>query len=328
MTRRTDRRSWSRLSLPLLLGSVFTANILHAQVDESRGFVFYESLYGSVNAVGMVNRLDTTVGYKFNRTVEVNVGLPVYFVKPSDSTAEYTGTNSLSGLGNAYTSLRLNFANPTLQLTSVLTGTAPTGDEVKGLSTGRASVDWTNTVSHDFTWGTPYLSAGIANTVSDTSFFVRPFSSIGFVGHVEAGSTFRVNNMHSVGFSGYKVMPSGEQTIISRVIPRETVVPVVSSGGSADVPASGNGRGRGIGRGRNTSSGATTVVQTFEVVNETVGEADLAKDHGFSAWWNIRPSPAVSFYAGYSRSFPFDLNTFFFGTSVDMGYLIRGARRD
>jgi hypothetical protein len=320
-------RSWPRLWLPVLMVWVLAGNAGWAQQDESRGFVFYESFYGSTNAIGMVNRLDTTVGYRFNRFVEVDVGVPVYFVRPSDSTAGFAGSNSLNGLGNAYSSLRLTLANPTLQFTSVLTGTAPTGDEVKGLSTGRASVDWTNTVSHDFYWAMPYVSAGIANTVSDTSFFVRPFSSIGFVGHVEAGSTFRVNRTNSIGVSGYKVMPSGEQTIISRVVPRETVVPV-SGTTTSEPPGNGNGRGRALGRNKNSSSGGTTTVTTFEVVNETIGEADLAKDHGFSAWWNIHPSPSVSFYAGFSRSYPFDLNTVFFGTSVDVGYLIRRARRD
>lgn len=325
-----SRQGWSRVWLPVLITWVLAGHAVWAQQDETRGFVFYESFYGSTNAIGMVNRLDTTAGYRFNRFVEVDVGLPVYFVRPSNSTSGSTGPNSLNGLGNAYSSLRLTLGNPTLQFTSVVTGTAPTGDEVQGLSTGRASVDWTNTVSHDFYWAMPYVSAGIANTVSDTSFFIRPFSSIGFVGHVEAGSTFRVNRSNSVGVSGYKILPSGEQTIISRVVPRETVVPVSSTTTPVSpAPGNGNGRGRALGRNRSSSpGGTTTVVTTFEVVNETIGEADLAKDHGLSAWWNIHPSPAVSFYAGFSRSFPFDLNTFFFGTSVDMGSLIRRARRD
>ena len=89
----------------------------------------------------MVNRLDTTVGYRFNRFVELDMSVPVYFVRPSDSTSGGVGPSSLTGLGNAYSSLRLTLANPTLQFTSVLTGTAPTGDEVKGFSSGRPSVD-------------------------------------------------------------------------------------------------------------------------------------------------------------------------------------------
>jgi hypothetical protein len=68
-----------------------------------------------------------------------------------------------------------------------------------------------------------------------------------------------------------------------------------------------------------------TPAQPFEVVFETVGEADLAKDHGFSAWWSLYPLPDVDFYAGYSRSIPFDLNTFFFGVTLNVGSMIRKA---
>ncbi len=323
------RQSWLRGSLPVLLLWVLAGNAVWAQQGDERGLVFYESFYGSANSLGMVNRLDTTVGYKFNRFVEFNVSLPVYFVRPSSSTSAIFGTSSQSGLGNVYSNLRLTLSNPTIRFTSVLTGTAPTGDEVKGFSTGRASVDWTNIFAYDFPWASPYVSAGIANTISDTSFFVRPFSTIGFVGHVEAGSTFRVNRFNSVGISGYKVMPSGEQTIISRVVPRETIVPAASTTTAAPaLPGRGNGRGLGLGRTKSSTPGTTTTVTTFEVVTETLVEADLAKDHGASVWWNISPSSAVSFYAGFSRSFPFDLNTFFFGTSLDVGSLIRRARRN
>lgn len=332
---------WLRLPLRIFLLSLLAGGAAWAQQGEERGFVFYESFQGSANAIGAVNRLDTTVGYKFNRYVELNVGLPVYFIRPSASTTRDFGTNSSAGLGNVYSNLRLTAGNPTVRYTSVLTATAPTGDKVQGFSTGRGSVDWTNTISRDFNWALPYLSAGIANTIADTSFFVRPFSTIGFVGHVEAGSTFRVNAFNSVGISGYKVMPSGEQTIISRVVPRETVVPGTTTTSSTPTPTStsapagpGNGRGLGLGRRRGstettpTTTTTPTTVQTFEVVTETVGEADLAKDHGVSAWWNIYPSSSVSLYVGYSRSFPFDLNTVFFGTTVDVGSLIRRARRN
>jgi hypothetical protein len=320
-------QSWSRLLLHVLIFWVLAGNAVWAQQEENRGFVFYESFQGSTNAIGMVNRLDTTVGYRFNRFVELNVGLPLYFIRPSDSISTTFGTNSHSGLGNVYSNLRLTLANPTIRYTSILTATAPTGDKVKGFSTGRGSVDWTNTFSHDFYWALPYVSAGIANTVSDTSFFVRPFSSIGFVGHVEAGSTFRVNRFSSVGISGYKVMPSGEQTVISRLVPRETIVPVTTSTTPAP-PGRGNGRGLGLGRTKGSTGVTTTTVQTFEVVTETFVEADFAKDHGVSAWWSINPSPSVTFYVGFSRSFPFDLNTVFFGTSFDVGSLIRKARRN
>jgi hypothetical protein len=192
---------------------------------------------------------------------------------------------------------------------------------VKGLSTGRGSVDWTNTFSNDFYWVIPYVSVGVANTVSDTTFFVRPFTSIGFVGHVEGGSYVRVSRFSSLGISGYKVLPSGKQTIVSRLVPRETTSTPSAETGPPFTPP-----GRAIGLIRRGGTGGETPAQPFEVVYETVGEADLAKDHGVSAWLSIYPTSDVDFYVGVSRSFPFDLNTFFFGASFNLASMIRRAR--
>ena len=165
-----------RFAAYVLFAAVLGASILEASHEEERGFDLYASFQGSANAIGVVNRLDASIGYRFNRFVSFDVGVPFYFVKPSDSTTQTNGTSSVNGLGNIYGNLRLTFANPSLQFTTILTGTAPTGDQVKGFSTGRGSVDWTNIFSHDFYWALPYVSVGLANTVSDTSFFVRPFS--------------------------------------------------------------------------------------------------------------------------------------------------------
>lgn len=314
---------------------------LRASHEEDHGIVLNGSFQGSHNVVGTVNRFDPVIGYQFNRFFAADLGVPVYFVKPSAATAEYTGPNSMTGLGNIYANLKLTVDSPAIRFSSILTGTAPTGDEINGLSTGRGSVNWTNTLSRDLIWLMPYVTAGLANTVSDTSFFVRPYTSIGFVAQAEAGSTFLLNRFSYVGISGYKVLPSGQQTIVSRLIPREVQVAVASSTPTVpNAPGSntpGRGVGRAVGRNRNnTTSGGTTgsgtgsqdttTVTVFEQVNETIVEADLAKDHGLSTWLNIDPKPYLSFYVGYSRSFPFDLNSVFFGTSVDFGWLIRSSR--
>jgi len=39
--------------------------------------------------------------------------------------------------------------NPTLNYATSLTGSAPTGDSRKGLSTGHATFDWNNRLDHD-----------------------------------------------------------------------------------------------------------------------------------------------------------------------------------
>src|SRR5262249_10029846 len=145
--------------------------------DESRGMIFYERLLGSSNTLGNFLRLDTTVGYSFNRYFSIDGGLPVLFVRPSQTATAFAGAKSTNGIGNAYLELRFALANSLLNYSAVVTGTAPTGDKNAGLSTGRATIDWTNRFDRSFSRLTPFGAIGFANTVSDTPLFIRPYTT-------------------------------------------------------------------------------------------------------------------------------------------------------
>src|SRR5690242_1400823 len=74
-----------------------------AESDEStRGFIFYERFQSSINTLGAVNALDSSVGYKFNSHISVDGGIPIYFVRPSSATASATGVSASNGIGNVY----------------------------------------------------------------------------------------------------------------------------------------------------------------------------------------------------------------------------------
>src|SRR5260370_27751787 len=66
---------WMLLAVPVL-----------AAEDESRGLILYERFLGSSNTLGNFLRLDTTVGYSFNKYFSIDGGLPVFFVRPSETT--------------------------------------------------------------------------------------------------------------------------------------------------------------------------------------------------------------------------------------------------
>src|SRR5207244_4710172 len=120
-------------------------------------------------------------------------GVPFYFINQSLSSSTATSTTvdgSMNGIGNAYGGVRFGLDGETLDFSSNVELTAPTGDTDRGFSTGHTTVDWTNSFSHRFSSLRPFANLGISNTVSDTAFFVRPFSSLGFVSHFEGGSTF------------------------------------------------------------------------------------------------------------------------------------------
>ena len=279
---------------------------LFGQSTETSGFAFYERFQGSASSLGWVNQLDTSVGYNFGAHFSLDAGLPVYFIRPSSSTIAATGTSSGNGIGNVYAQLRLSEAGRIVNFASTLTGTAPTGDKTNGFSTGHATVDWSNYFEHSFSQLTPFFDVGIANAVSDTMFFIRPYTTYGVVTHVEGGARYRLVRGLSLGISGFAIEPSGEQTVVSRLVQRSgsrTTTGGTSTSGS-----------------RTSGSEESGVFQNTSV---TRGTADIARDNGFSTWLQIAPATGVSLYAGYTRSTHFALNTAFFGISFNLGKAIR-----
>lgn len=147
---------------------------------------------GSSSTNGSVFDLATGVGYNFNRHFAVHAGIPYYFVGTLSS-IKRQNPNAVSGtgFGNIFTDLKLNFPGETLNYDSAVHLTAPTGDTKKGFSTGHATWNWVNHVEHG--WGnfTPYLDAGVGNTVTDTRFFHRPFITSGYNAQFEGGPVRR-----------------------------------------------------------------------------------------------------------------------------------------
>jgi hypothetical protein len=261
--------------------------------NDERGWTFYGRLQGSSNESGLVLRMDPAVGYTFNRYFQTSFGLPVYFVRES-STLLTTSSNPgfVNGIGNAYWNGQFSLLNPAVDYMSNLVITAPTGDKDQGFSTGRVTVDWTNGFSRRFSAVTPFTNIGVANTVSDTAFFVRPFSSYGLVGHFEGGTFVDVHRFASVGASGYAVRASGEQRLISKVTRRT----------SATSPGTGSRRR-----------------PVFEEIYEIVAPADIANDQGFSGWLSFTPVSKLYLQTGFSRSTRYDLNSLFFGIGFRVG---------
>src|SRR5439155_23468009 len=258
--------------------------------EDDRGWTISGRFQGSSNSSGVVTKVDPTLGYSFNRHFQTYAGLPVYFIHESSTLTTSTApapTGFVNGIGNAYLGLQLAADNPAVNFASNLVFTAPTGDKDKGFSTGRMTVDWNNSFSHRFSSVTPFANAGVANTVSDTSFFVRPFSSLGLVGHFDGGATAG-SRLVRVGASAYGVQASGEQRIISKVKQRDLRV-------------------------TQTVSPSSSSKRVFETSSEILAPADAANDHGFSTWFAVHHGSNVDFQVGYSRSVSYDLNTVFFG---------------
>ena len=291
-----------------LCGFILLAPGLSA-ADDSHGLILYERFLGSSNTLANVFRLDTTVGYSFNKYFSVDGGLPVFFVRPSQTVTGTTGTASSNGIGNVYAEFRFALPNPVLNYSSVVTGTAPTGDKNSGLSTGRPTIDWTNHFDGSFGRLTPFGNIGLANTVSDTPLFVRPYTTLGFVTHLEGGVGYRLTRFLEAGSSVYAIEPAGQQTVVSQL----TGATVSSSAQSGSTQS-------GKGKGNNDHQGV------FETTHIAVGSADLVRDNGFSVWGAVHPTRMLMLQVGYTRSIRYALNTVSFGIVVNVGSVVRSLR--
>jgi len=270
--------------------------------DKDRKPLLFASLSGTSGDSVWVFKLDTTTGYRFNRHFEITAGLPVYFVQVSDGTFD-DDISSKSGIGNFYVNLRVMAESSGFYYSSSLRGTAPTGNEEEGFSSGRATFDWNNYFEYSTGKWAPFVSAGIANSISDTHFFTRPFTSLGLVGQFEGGLLFDPTWWVGFGGSAYAVVPSGDQKIYSRLV-----------GSSESMMDSPNSEG---------SESANRRRRAFEDAHYTVIEADIARDHGFSGWIDMYPLPDVALEFGYSRSVSYEYNTFFFSARFDLAGMIR-----
>ncbi|MBZ5699157.1 MAG: hypothetical protein LAN18_11495 [Acidobacteriia bacterium] len=288
----------------LLLVLVFVATNLaalrdaHAQATASptgheRGFVIYEAFEGSTNSDGVITTLTTSASYNFNNHFAAGIGIPIYF----DHTSSSTGSTSSSGIGNVFLTLRGVWKNPVLNYGTSLTGSAPTGNQNKGLSTGHATFDWDNRVEHDFGLLTPFADAGLANSVTDTRYFLRPFTSFGKLLHSEAGADLDLSHSFTLTLSAYDILPFGTQTVFSRFVNAGTV-------------------GKGGLHGR-----------VFEVNHATSGTADLTRDNGYTAGLDYSPKPYLNLDVGYTRSVHFALNTISFGVGFNVSsFLFRNSQ--
>lgn len=258
---------------------------------QDTGLTSYIEFGGTTNSAGQVYELDSNIGYTFTEHFGMDLGVPVYFVNASSST---TGATSGSGVGNPSVDLRWKYLHPSVNFASVVTGSAPLGDSKRGLSTGRATFDWTNRFDRTFSQVTPFLEAGFSNTSSDSRLFVRPYTTLGLNTHFRGGAAVDVWKSISVGGAAYDVLPFGNQTVFSRVSKMPT------------------GNGAGASHQRN-----------FQVSQQTTGTADIARDHGFSTWLDASLTPYLDAELGYTRSVQYDLNSVSFSLGLNVRQLLR-----
>ena len=253
---------------------------------------------GSYSSDGSVYDLGSALGYNFSRHFGIDAGVPLYFVStPSSIKKNNPGAVSGIGVGTVFTDLRWNYPNQSLNYSSAIHLAAPTGDTKKGFSTGHATWNFANHIDHAFGDFSPFLDAGVGNTVMDTRFLHRPFITFGYNAQFNGGFEYDPGNF-SFSVSAYDVAPWGNQTVTSRVF---------RCGSSAKC----------------SSGGATKNRKNFTNANVSTGAADLVRDNGFNAGIDYKPVGYLDLEFDFSRSVPLQLNSYSFGIGIDLSWLLR-----
>jgi hypothetical protein len=261
-------------------------------LESQKGITGFESFQGTINSDSRIYKIDSNLGWDFNRHFGIFAGLPFYFANvPSTTTTNGTTTTTTAsstnkGIGNAYMGFVMRAANPSLSYAGAVTVSAPTGSTSNGFSTGRAGVDWTNHLARSFNHFTPFFEGGLSNTVPDSSFSTRPFTSLGGISHLEEGAEYQLVKHLYVGGSGYQIVPFGSQKVFSKI--------------------SGQGSGK----------------NAFDTSKASTGN-DLTRENGFNTWVAIEPSSIVRLEVGFTRSMTFDLSSFAFNLRMNTGKLLR-----
>jgi hypothetical protein len=262
------------------------------------GWTLGTKFEGSSSGYGAVYDLGSAMGYNFSRHFGIDAGVPLYFVAtPTSIKKNNPGAVSGVGVGTLFTDLRWNYPNPSLNFSSAIHVTAPTGETKKGLSTGHATWNLANHIDHAFGDFSPFLDFGAGNTVMDTRFFHRPFITFGYNAQFNGGIEYDPGKF-SFSASAYDVAPWGNQTMISRVF---------RCGASAKCNA----------------GGATKNRKSFTTASVSTGAADLVRDDGFNAGIDFKPVGYIDLEFDFSRSVPLQLNSYSFGIGVDLSWLLR-----
>jgi hypothetical protein len=272
------KASFKTLALVALLAACTPA---FSQTGSGKGFTEYETFQGTVNSDNRVFKIDSTAGWDFNKHFGIYGGVPMYFVNvPSSS----------HGIGDAYVGMAFRASNASLDYAGALNVSAPTGSKSKGLSTGRAGVDFTNRISHSFNRFTPFFTGGLSNMVPDSTLSTRPFTSLGAVTHLEEGADYQIIKHTYVGASAYQIVPFGNQKIFSKL---------VDGGGQGKNPFDNNAQTSGTG---------------------------ITRENGFNAWVGFEPTPLWQAELGYTRSATFNFNSLAFNLRFNVGRMLRSKK--
>ena len=190
-----------------------------------RGFNAGITLSGLHDAQnGYASLAQPAVGYTFNPVFSLDITVPIYLYRLAAaqdltlSLAQRTLSPQLAEFGDTLISFHAQFLPRGFDYQATFSATAPTGDLNHGLSSGRATVDFSNHLDHAFRHVSPYAEIGIgdSSTLAD-QLLNRNFTTLGPLAHFQLGAAFPL--MYGVSFAtnAYEQLPIGDQKIYETI---------------------------------------------------------------------------------------------------------------
>ena len=173
-------------------------------------------------------------GYSFNDTFALDITVPIYMYRLTQSDASKPKPNALliperGEFGDTIIGLHAQFAPPAFQYEATVSVTAPSGDETHGLSTGRATFDLSNLFEHSFHFITPNLELGVGDSTALVNRLVtKNYTSLGPLAHFSVGVALPLFHGISLQTAAYELLPIGDQKIYQSVTRRGTTTFVVT----------------------------------------------------------------------------------------------------
>jgi outer membrane protein W len=206
---------------------IMGAGIMGAQSSD-RGFTAYEEARASTSDSGQFVAVDTNIGFDFNQHFGMDIGVPVYFIRPTLAGQTHVWDNRL---GDPYWDARYTVENRFLNYATVFTTSVP-AEQIGAFSTGHLGLDWFNHFDHPIYRFRPFVNAGIANGIINTHQLSQPFrlteilKTSGFIGILEGGMDYKLWRKLKIGSSFYAIEPAGTQKISGQPILNTTLTPL------------------------------------------------------------------------------------------------------
>ncbi|WP_089409367.1 hypothetical protein [Granulicella rosea] len=200
-----------------------------------RGFnggVTFSGVHDS--ATGWSTIFTPAVGFSANSLFSTDISIPIYMFRLAESTSPNPKPDAqlipLRGdVGDMIFGFHFQFNPRGLDYLATVSATAPTGDEIFGLTSGRATFDLTNHFEHNFNHVTPSLELGIGDSSTLANRLVQKnYTSLGPLAHFQIGASVPLWRGISYDLSAYEQLPIGDQKIYTSTTRRHVTTTVVT----------------------------------------------------------------------------------------------------